>query len=392
MKGAAMPDNHVTATTSGQASAETKKREPHLERYKNFFPLGSLIVGALGFAIAAYTLIDKYANAPQVPRLTATADAFDYATPFAHIPIAEKVEPDAIPTPLHDNEILRFMASSTKFIKISVKNNGKKTAKGVKVVFNEGDCLYLLPSQEPNRSNKSIVTIGDMVAGQSEAVNVWGDAKLSEKMSIIHDDDAFDLMANRGEKKKEPYSYVPVIALTCFVVLIVVRVLYDFGKQHLKKLMTETIAEKAEGERKAAFTPEEREQEEREEHEAYIKAMENGFEEPKQAEPPKKPEPSKRLEPSKKQADEQNKTTAIWQQIVKNLDEEGDGLLADWAKLAKSEVIAGEEKLRLTFFQRDAFAQKACERNDRREKLEKALDKVTGGGWKLEFASAPDPE
>jgi DNA polymerase III subunit gamma/tau len=84
--------------------------------------------------------------------------------------------------------------------------------------------------------------------------------------------------------------------------------------------------------------------------------------------------------------------TAAWHQVVKDLGEQGDGLIAEWAKLADSAVVVGEGKLRLTFFHRDTVAQKSCERQDRRGKLEAALETVTGRPWKLEFASAPDPK
>lgn len=84
--------------------------------------------------------------------------------------------------------------------------------------------------------------------------------------------------------------------------------------------------------------------------------------------------------------------TAAWHQVVKDLGEQGDGLIADWAKLAESAVATGEGTLRLTFYQRDSFAQKFCERQDRKGKLEAALEIVTGRPWKLDFASCPDPK
>jgi DNA polymerase-3 subunit gamma/tau len=101
------------------------------------------------------------------------------------------------------------------------------------------------------------------------------------------------------------------------------------------------------------------------------------------------PAPQRRVDSPQVTNDE---AIAAWHQVVKDLGEQGDGLIADWAKLAESAAMVKDGTLRLTFYQRDSFAQKNCERPDRRGKLEKALEAITGRPWSLEFASAPDPK
>lgn len=311
--------------SGGEVSAisqPTTEKKEFLWKWRTVIALVALFTGSL------LTTAYNYLNAPPAPSLTASADAFDFQTPGKDLPPGI-AEPDRIPDPNH---------AYSKFIKLTITNNGKKPALNVRVIFPEGDFLYEFPKEASKKSVKSVAEVGNVEVGQSALVRIWGGPELSEKFTIGHDNGAFPVTANRIPRKPEP-NYVAGALMLLFLPaffggLIGWAALMNWHNKRTKALVKEALDEKAE-------------------------------------------------------ADEM---TAAWNETVQTLDEQSEGLLAEWAKLAESVVVVSEGKLQVTFYHRDAFAQKSCERKDRCARIEKALQAVTGRPWKLEFASVPDPK
>jgi hypothetical protein len=125
------------------------------------------------------------------PSLTASAVAHDFETP--------SIEHNAESKP----------GAFSKFLKISVKNQGQMPADQVRIIFEEGEAIYATKGDsEAKKASDSIIPIGNIEVGKHVLVRVWGDQRLSERgITVAHGKGAFEIDALRRHEPDWRYSF-----------------------------------------------------------------------------------------------------------------------------------------------------------------------------------------